>query len=93
MNKNQFVLSQKNMWYVNQFPQRNNRRGCGVAQVGLRIPLVGPTFGPLPWALSVRQDLLGKPNTEADRDHHGLKQLRLRFFMTDEFYKEDAVTS
>ena len=50
MNKNQFVLSQKNMWYVNQFPQRNNRRGCGVVQVGLRIPLVGPIFGPLPWA-------------------------------------------
>ena len=57
-------------------------------------PISGANFwAPAMGRLSVRQDLLGKPNTEADRDHHGLKQLRLRFFMTDKFYKEDAVTS
>ena len=60
-NKNQFVLSLRNISISSEKEQTRVRRPSS-----LRIPLVGPIFGPLPSAASVvMQDLLRKPNTEA----------------------------
>ena len=60
-NKNQFVLSLRNISISSEKEQTRVRRPSS-----LRIPLVRPIFGPLPSAASVvMQDLLRKPNTEA----------------------------